>query len=194
MRNRYALLGGSFNPVHRGHIHLFHQAASFMDIDTLIVIPAFVSNFKQGSNPALFDARLKMLELALLDYRDEYPDDNLEVEISSFEGMKGSISYTSDTIKAFFPLTARGGKVDFIIGDDILANLDKWHEFSYIKDHVRFHCFTRGCEERVTHGAEVVFYDSSVLEASSSDVRLGHGEYLSPRVRRFIDENRLYRA
>ena len=58
-----AILGGSFDPVHMGHINLFHNIATFTDITTLYVIPAYTSAFKRGSKGADFDSRMEMLSM-----------------------------------------------------------------------------------------------------------------------------------
>lgn len=112
-KNRTALLGGTFDPVHLGHVHLFHEAYERAGITHLIVIPVYISNFKRGTHPASFADRVRMLTLAVEDYHELYPDDELDVTISLFEGEKKGVSYTSDTIRAFFDETAEDGKVNF---------------------------------------------------------------------------------
>ncbi len=192
MKSRIALLGGTFNPVHMGHVHLFHEAYEKGGIGHLIVIPAFISNFKRGTHPVSFEERVRMLGLAVEDYRALYPDDAMEISVSLFEGEKGGISYTSDTIRAFYDSAADNGKVNFIIGDDIIPTLGHWHDFDYLRTHVRFLCFTRLGRIENTSGAEVVFIESSIYHASSSEVRAGDTSMLSPRVRKYVYENKLY--
>lgn len=193
-RPRTALLGGTFDPVHIGHVHLFHEASE-NGIGRLIVIPASLSNFKRSSHPASFSDRIEMLRLAVEDYRTLYPQDRMEIIISSFEGERGGVSYTSETIKAFFEEAEDDGKVNFIIGDDLVASLGSWHDIAYLRSHVRFICFTRlGDAVENTSGAEVIFIRSDVFHASSSEVRAGEKGMLSPRVRKFVDENKLYGA
>lgn len=192
MKSRTALLGGTFNPVHMGHVHLFHEAYEAGGIGNLIVIPAYISNFKRGSHPVSFSDRVKMLSLAVEDYRDIYPDDMLEITVSLFEGEKGGISYTSDTIREFFDSAEDNGKVNFIIGDDIIPTLGHWHDIEYLRSHARFLCFTRLGSVENESGAEVIFIKSSVYHASSSEVRAGDMTMLSPRVREYVYANKLY--
>ena len=97
-----ALLGGTFNPVHLGHVHLFHEAYEKAGIQRLVLIPAYLSNFKRESHPVSFEDRAEMLRLAIEDYHSLYPEDELSIEVSLFEGERKGISYTSETIKAFF--------------------------------------------------------------------------------------------
>ena len=192
MKSRTALLGGTFNPVHMGHVHLFHEAYEAGRISNLIVIPAYISNFKRDSHPVSFSDRVKMLSLAVEDYRDIYPDDKLEITVSLFEGEKGGISYTSDTIREFFDSAEDNGKVNFIIGDDIIPTLGHWHDIEYLRSHARFLCFTRLGSVENESGAEVIFIKSSVYHASSSEVRAGDMTMLSPRVREYVYANKLY--
>lgn len=193
MKNRIALLGGTFDPVHIGHLRLFHNAHIEAGVDRLILIPAYLSNFKQNSNPVSFESRREMLNLAVVDYHEMFPSDNLDIEISSYEGDKKGISYTSETIKDFYSSSEEEGKVNFIIGDDILPTLNKWHDFEYIKRHVRFLCFSRE-GGRGDWGVEIEMYPSPVTIASSSAVRAGDETMLSCRVKEYIDEHQLYRA
>ena len=192
MRNKTALLGGTFDPVHMGHVHLFHEAWKKGGIAHLIVIPVFISNFKRGTHPASFEERVEMLHLAVDDYRALYPDDKLDITISLFEGEKGGVSYTSDTIRAFYDSIADDGKVNFIIGDDIIQSLGHWHDIEYLHAHARFLCFTRLGSVENHSGAEVIFIKSDVYHASSSEVRAGNLSMLSPGVRKYVYENKLY--
>ena len=166
---RIALLGGTFDPVHLGHVHLFHEAYATAGISRLIVIPVFISNFKRGTHPASFEERAEMLRLAVRDYRDLYPCDSMEVEVSLYEGEKGGVSYTSDTIRAFYDEAEDRGKVNFIIGDDLIASLGSWHDIAYLRSHVRFICFTR---EEGKHDApdNTECIHSPVVHASSSEM------------------------
>ncbi len=191
--NKTALIGVTFDPVHIGHINLFHNVYSLGGFDSLVVIPALISNFKQGTHPVSFEMRVEMLKLALLDYQELYPFDKLEIEISSYEGKKGGVSYTSETIKDFFPFYEDNGKVNFIIGDDILPDLNKWHDFDYLKHHVRFFCFSRDGKSG-DWGAEVHIINSPVTKASSSSIRNGQCGVLSKRVEEYISEHKLYRT
>ena len=194
MKSKSAILGGTFDPVHLGHIHLFHNIYMYAHVDTLYVIPALISNFKQDTHPASFQNRLEMLQLAALDYKDLYPEDELELVVSDYEGKKGGVSYTSETIREFFPLISEDGKVNFAFGDDLLKDLDKWHDFEYLKNNVHFICFTRDESDLDTHGADVEFIPSPRFNSSSSAVREGHQELLSPRVLEYVNNEKLYRA
>ena len=189
-----ALLGGSFDPVHMGHINLFHNISTLTDITTLYVIPAYVSAFKVGQKSASFEDRMAMLNYAILDYSDIYPLDDLCIVVSDWEGERKGVSFTSETIRNFFSELEDNGKVNFIIGSDIVSTLDKWHDWDYLKTHVRFWCFSRGKGvDRVPEGAEIVFIQSPLTDASSTDIRKGDRSMLSPSVLEYIDDTGVYR-
>lgn len=191
MKNNVALLGGSFDPVHIGHIELLHNAYSLVGFSGIVLIPAYISNFKQDSSPASFFDRVNMLRLAIEDYRELYPDDGLEITISLYEGEMRGVSYTSDTIRHLFSSYEENGKVNFIIGDDILPDLYKWHDFGYIKEHVRFYCFSREGKNG-DYGAEVHLVHSPITVASSTLIKRGDRNMLTRRVKGYIDEHSLY--
>lgn len=189
-----AILGGSFDPVHMGHINLFHNIATFTDITTLYVIPAYTSAFKRESRGADFDSRMEMLSLAIIDYADLYPEDDLFMVVSDWEGKRKGVSYTSDTIRHFYDEMEDDGKVNFIIGSDIVDTLEKWHDWEYLKTHVRFYCFKRGeGAAKVPEGVEIIFIPSPLTEASSTEVRKGEFSVLSPSVLEYIEDAGLYR-
>lgn len=193
-KNKIAIIGGTFDPVHLGHLHLFHHVDTHTDIEELVIIPALLSNFKQNSKPVSFQDRVRMLELAIEDYRDLFPESDLMLRVSDIEGRRGGVSYTADTIRAIFDEAEDNGKVNFIMGDDLLDGLERWYDYDYLKEHVRFYCFTRSGEMEYKGEAEVHLFDSPQFEASSTEVREGKEELLSRRVLEYIDENDLYIA
>lgn len=193
-KNKVALIGGSFDPVHLGHLALFNSAEKHIGIEELVVIPALISNFKQDRMPASFEDRANMLALAFDDYKSIYPESGLILTLSRLEGERGGVSYTSETIRALYDQVNDGGKVNFIIGDDLVQSLSRWHDFAYLKDHVRFYCFRRDMQKRPEIDAEIHYIESDVYRASSTEVRYGEKELLSRRVREYIDEHHLYRA
>ncbi len=194
MKPRTALMGGTFDPPHLGHIHILHSVASLTPIERLVLIPANISNFKRDSHPASFEERVHMLSLLIEDYRAMYPADALSVEISRWEGERGGVSYTSETIRHFFDQAEDQGRVNFIIGDDILPTLDRWHDYDYLKDNVRFWCFTRDGMAVPPASALVMMIRNDAVDASSTAVRNGNRRMLSRSVREYIDERGLYRA
>ena len=199
-RAKIAIFGGSFDPVHLGHLFLLHCAISMTDYERFLIIPAKVSNFKQDSRPQASDQdRLNMLNLALEDFRDLYPEDSrARVEISTMELDRGGVSYTSDTIRELKGEddTARIG---LVMGDDHIGGLSRWHNFEYLKDNVEFLICRRDSVQSSWELPEGICYKAlvpaSVAPQSSSAIRTdleGNLDYLSQRVREYVKAHDLY--
>lgn len=199
-RAKIAIFGGSFDPVHLGHLFLLHCAISMTDYERFLIIPAKVSNFKQDSRPQASDQdRLNMLRLALEDFRDLYPEDSRAgIEISTMELDRGGVSYTSDTIRQLKKQTDTA-RIGLVMGDDHIGGLSRWHDFAYLKDNVEFLiCRRVGLQVSWELPEGICFralVPATVAPQSSSAIRTdleGNLDYLSQRVREYVKEHDLY--
>ena len=197
---KIAVFGGSFDPVHLGHLFLLHCAVSMTDYESFLIIPAKVSNFKQENRPQASDAdRLNMLRLAVEDFRDIYPEDSAShIEISTMELERGGVSYTSDTIRQL-KAQADTLRIGLVMGDDHISGLCRWHDFGYLKDNVEFLICRRNIKDSVWNLPEGLTYRALVPETvapqSSSAIRTdlaGNLDYLSKRVREYVKAHGLY--
>ena len=195
-----AILGGSFDPVHLGHLFLLHCAVSMTDYKSFLIIPAKVSNFKQDNSPKATDEqRLEMLRLALCDYHELYPQDKTDISISTMELERGGVSYTSDTIRILKEKLG-AGRIGMVMGDDHIEGLSRWHDFPYLKDNVEFLICRRNpegtCWDTLPEGlCYKKLEPSDVAPQSSSAIRenvSGRGDYLSRRVGEYVRANNLY--
>ncbi len=128
---KIAIFGGSFDPPHIGHIAVMKKALEQLDIERLIVVPAYISPFKKGHTaPAAL--RLKWLKRATaFDPR---------IEVSDYEIKKDGKSYTFNTVshfKQFFDT------IYLIIGADNLETMTKWHRFKDLDKMVKWVVATR---------------------------------------------------
>jgi nicotinate-nucleotide adenylyltransferase len=116
---RIGLYGGSFDPVHFGHLLVAHAALEELGLDRLIFIPAAQSPFKPGTSPAPAALRTRMLRVALAG-EPRFRVDELEIH-------RGGVSYTSDTVRT---LAARhpDAKLYWLIGADHVPTLPLWRE------------------------------------------------------------------
>lgn len=114
---RIGLFGGSFDPVHIGHLLVAQAACEELSLGRLFFIPAAQSPFKPTSEPASPEVRLRMLRLALAG-KSNY-------EIDEQETQRGGVSFTIDTVRDY---TARfpGAELFYLIGADHVATLPKW--------------------------------------------------------------------
>ena len=197
---KIAVFGGSFDPVHLGHLFLLHCAVSMTDYERFLIIPAKVSNFKQDSRPQASDRdRLNMLSLALEDFWDLYPEDcNAQFEISTMELERGGVSYTSDTIREL-KAQSEYAQIGLVMGDDHISGLTRWHDFDYLKKNVEFLICRRDSLQASWELPEGLNYralvPSSTAPQSSSAIRTdlqGNMDYLSRRVREYVKANNLY--
>ena len=197
---KIAVFGGSFDPVHLGHLFLLHCAVSMTDYESFLIIPTKVSNFKQENRPQASDAdRLNMLRLAVEDFRDIYPEDSAaHIEISTMELDRGGVSYTSDTIRQL-KTQAENLRIGLVMGDDHIDGLCRWHDFGYLKDNVEFLICRRNSRDSVWNLPEGLTYRALVPETvapqSSSAIRTnlaGNLDYLSKRVREYVKAHGLY--
>jgi nicotinate-nucleotide adenylyltransferase len=116
-KRRIGIFGGSFDPVHQGHLLIAEQFAQDMRLDVVKFIPAKISPFKLGYTPTSDKHRLEMLRLAI--------GSNKRFEVDALELDRGGVSYTMDTVAAL-----RGVEPDaeyyMLIGADSLRDFKKW--------------------------------------------------------------------
>ena len=116
---KLGLYGGSFNPVHLGHLLVAQAAVEELGLDRISFIPAAQSPFKLDSQHAPAAARLQWLRLALAG-RTNFEVDDQEIR-------RGGISYSIDTLRDYarrFP----GTELFYLIGADNVAKLNEWRE------------------------------------------------------------------
>ncbi|NGX49816.1 MAG: Nicotinate-nucleotide adenylyltransferase [Candidatus Anoxychlamydiales bacterium] len=113
--------GGSFDPIHLGHLNLAIQILEKLKLDKIIFCPANVSPFKTRKPPlASSKDRFEMARIAIKDFKD--------FEITNFEIKNENISYTINTLKAL----KNSDNLRLIITEDTLLNFDKWKDYKNI--------------------------------------------------------------
>lgn len=184
------ILGGTFNPVHNGHLFLAEDARSLLGYDAVILVPACVPVHK---NPAPILApthRLHMLRLAV-GGRSGYIVDECEI-------LRGGPSYSIDTVREMVPRYGIEGRPGFLIGDDLLPGFSTWKEAGELAREVDL------IVARRSEGAAVSFafphrsLANTLMPVSSSEIRRRAAEgrtirFLLPdAVADYIEVNRLY--
>jgi len=115
--NRIGLFGGSFDPVHLGHLLMAQAACEEYKLDRLFFIPAAQSPLKPERVPAPAEIRLRMLRLALAG--------EARYEVDDQEIRRGAPSYTIDTVNAYRELYPKV-TLFYIVGADHVPLLPKW--------------------------------------------------------------------
>jgi nicotinate-nucleotide adenylyltransferase len=129
---KIGIYGGSFNPVHYGHVNVARRAIAELGLDRLIVIPASVSPFKTDT-PTIFN-RLEMLDDAFSGMEKTVVD-RREIE-------RGGVSYAIDTVREIAAENP-GAELFFIIGEDSLAGLPRWKNADELSKLCTFKAFER---------------------------------------------------
>lgn len=128
---RVGLFGGSFDPIHVGHLHVARSAQAAFGLDRVVFVPAARSPHKRELTPASGADRLAMVRLAI----EEEPT----WSVSDWEVRRGGASYTVETVRALEALLEVEGEYELflLIGDDNLGALDTWFAIEEILDRVQ---------------------------------------------------------
>ncbi|MCX7614698.1 MAG: nicotinate-nucleotide adenylyltransferase [Clostridiales bacterium] len=199
-KNAIGVMGGSFNPIHKGHISAARYAQKTLNLSKVFFIPAGIPPHKalpEGSPSAL--QRLEMTKIAVR----ELPF----AEVLDIEIKRHGKSYTIDTI---YELKKRYADTDiyFIMGTDMFLSFEKWYRADELSRLIKIAVVRRRGQEtekirektyeyQKELSADVIIIDSPVLEISSTEIReqlrLGKGEeWLPGDVLTYIERNKLY--
>ena len=131
---KIGLYGGSFDPIHNGHLILARDAMERLELDKVIFLPARISPHKLDRPPAPPEARCLMLAAAIAD-EPRFEMDPCEIE-------REGPSFTIDTVQLFrdrYP----GAKLYYFIGDDNLPELDTWRDIANLRESAHFVVLSR---------------------------------------------------
>ena len=138
---KIAVLGGSFNPIHMGHLHLAHSVLSLCAYDRIIIVPANISPFKQNQKEC--PGKKNQGQTSFASSRDRLDmiaasiKSDPRIIIDDLELQRGGVSYTIDTIKEIKSRYGPSGKPGLVLGDDLVPDFFKWKnadELSRIAD------------------------------------------------------------
>ena len=197
----YAIYGGSFDPIHVGHVALAEHAVKECGLDKVIFMPAYVSPFKTGQNTTPGHDRAAMIE-RILPYNSAFA-------LSRYELRKEGPSYTYETLTHWKRLL--GGKLSFILGLDSVVEIDTWYhgedllkEFSFItarRPHTDFSIAQDRIEGfRAKYGADITVMLMEPVDALSTKKKKRASEGLSleglvlPEVEDYIIRHDLYKS
>jgi nicotinate-nucleotide adenylyltransferase len=172
---RTAVIGGTYDPVHLGHLHLLHSLIELTDYERILVIPVASPPHKPHEQSVSNEDRLHMLRLALDEYRIIYPSDRAtEILIDTCEIDRGGTSYMFDTINELYQRYHVENQIGVVIGDDLLGGLRRWYRFDELRHQVEF-IICRRTKERPAQvlppGVRGRFLENPVMEDSSTTVR-----------------------
>ena len=182
---RLALYGGTFDPIHHGHLILARDAMELLSLDRVVFLPAAISPHKLNRAPTSAEVRRAMVQAAIAGEPGFVLDDR--------ELGRAGPSYTVDTVEEFRK-ELPGSELIYLIGYDHLAKLHTWHRIEDLRRQVEFVVFGRGAGND-EHGFRQL---TRRLDISATEIRqrVARGvsiRYLVPEpVRLLIEQHRLY--
>ena len=203
MSEKIILFGGTFDPVHTGHIAVAQAAAEKIGAGKVILIPARRSPHKEQKPAAVDNDRIAMLKLAVAG--------KSLFQISPVEFNRAEPSYTIDTIRHFRQKLGTHCQLYWLIGADMLKDLPKWHRIDELLRECPICVMNRGGFDRPDFdslaaklGKEAAeklrqnMIKTPLIEISSTDIRQkvsqnqNVSKFLHPDVLNYIKSHRLY--
>lgn len=193
---KVGILGGSFNPVHFGHLKIAEKAMRKFGLDHVLFIPCYHPPHKGTRGIVSAKHRLAMTELAVQEIKNFYTSP-VEVE-------RKGISYSIDTLKELKRYYRPGTRFYFIIGSDMFPQLSTWHKAGDLAKLCEFLVLTRK-RAPIPSGEDVSFkgkwhpFRIRPVEVSATEirknVRAGKSikKWVPEPVEKYILENKLYR-
>lgn len=188
---RIGILGGTFNPIHIGHLILAEEALSKLNLDKVVFVPTYLPPHKNVEGKVKPQERLRMAKLAI--------EGNPAFEISTFEIESKKKSYSVETLKEFRKKYGKAAQLFFLTGSDLLKDLFSWKDVSEIFKMSKFIVANRPGYPVTDVPEEAETVVITPIQVSSEDIRrrLKAGRsirYLVPeKVRDYIIVHNLYK-
>jgi nicotinate-nucleotide adenylyltransferase len=204
-RRKIALFGGTFDPVHLGHIIVSAAAAEHIGAEKIIYIPAKRSPLKSLQPQASDTDRFNMISLAIA-------GENI-FEVSDYELTKVAPSFTLDTVRQFHTKYGGDASIYWLVGADSIDELPHWYHMEELIDECHLCVMYRaGCKQPDFAGLESLWgsrrieklrnniIPTPLVDISSTEVRdrltknQDVTQMLHPEVLRYIQKHHLYRS
>lgn len=190
--SKVGIFGGTFDPIHNGHLITAQSVKEIRNLEKIIFIPAYISPHKQHAKASNAEHRLNMLKIAV---------DNIPFfEFSDFEINQHTISYTIDTLREF---KKSYDEIDLIIGYDNIFQFHTWKDPDEIFKLANVVVLKRKSSHPIDYVDKYVeaanFVETRGIEISATDIRNRvHAGlpiyYLVPeKVLEYINKNNLYK-
>jgi nicotinate-nucleotide adenylyltransferase len=196
------VLGGTFDPIHRGHIKVAEEARARLDLAEILFVPTAQTPLKEDNPVSAIEHRVQMVSLAIADYP--------YFKLSTIEIERPGVSYTVDTIAELRNKLGAEEELFFIIGWDSLVQLPRWKEASRLIQMCRLVAVPRPGNslpdlkslETVIPGLSrsLIILDKPEIDISATEIRKRAARGLSIRrlvptpVAEYIKQHKLYLA
>lgn len=183
--SKIGVYGGTFDPIHHGHLILAREALEQLGLDRVAFVPAANSPFK-GAPRASGDLRLAMLHAAV--------GQQAQFVVKDYELVRPPPSYTIDTVKTFLARDS-AAEIFYLLGEDNVPELPRWHQFAVLQKLVTFIVLDRsGATDQ--HPYQMV---RRKIDISATEIRnrIAQGRSIRylvpPAVEEIIRQGNLYR-
>ena len=179
--SRVGIYGGTFDPIHLGHLHVITQLIEKNLVDQLLVVPAGTPLLRENAPIATGQQRRTMCQLALADLP---ADVATKVQVNPIEILRTGPSFAIDTVEAVaqnYP----DDTIVLVVGQDAAEKLNQWHRIEELREMVEFLIIARP-------GFAGDGVDIGALNVAATTIRQGLSADVSSSVAAFIRENNLY--
>jgi len=190
MATRIGIFGGTFDPIHNGHIDLAKKALKKIDLDEIIFIPTYLTPHKIGVKITPAIHRYNMARLAVSGVKG--------LKVSDMEIKRKGHSYSVDTLRTLRRKIDRSAEIFFITGSDSLRDIDKWKDLDKILELCEFVIVKRPGFILKSMRREFTVIDIKAKDISASAVRervkqgLSIANLVPKKVQSYIKSKRLY--
>lgn len=170
---RIGISGGTFDPIHKGHIESALAAAEQLNLDKVIFVPGGEPPHKLDRRITAAEDRLAMLDAAVASYD--------KLEVSLFEINKKEYSFSIDTVRYFKEKYGSGTELFYIIGADVAGELEHWKAYSELFNLCNFAAllrpghrpedFQKNIQRSTNLGARIFTVNSPMIDISSNEIR-----------------------
>ena len=179
---RVGLYGGTFDPIHNGHVHVIEQLIKRNIVDHLLVVPASQPRLREHEPKATGAERRQMCQLAV---NSLAPEIKSKVEVNPIEVLREGPSYTIDTVEAVAQ-TYPDDSIVVVVGSDAYTNIDQWHRADELKKMVEFVVIDRPNFPGTPN------LDVAAIAVSATQIREHSSDAVPAAVAAYIKEHNLY--
>ena len=179
---RVGLYGGTFDPIHNGHVHVIEQLIGRNIVDRLLVVPAGQPRLREHEPKATGAERRQMCQLAV---NSLAPEIKGKVEVNPIEVLREGPSYTIDTVEAVAQ-TYPDDSIVVVVGTDAYTNIDQWHRADELKKMVEFVVIDRPDFPGTPN------LDVAAIAVSATQIREHSSDAVPAAVAAYIKEHNLY--
>ena len=164
------IMGGTFDPIHFGHIITAEEVKKEYDLDDVVFVPSGNPPHKKGKIVTAAEHRLAMVRLAIKDREG--------LSLSDMEIRRGGYSYALDTVNSFYDIYGEDSDIWFITGADAIVTISHWYKADELMKRCRFIAAARpgyALDENdrsiKTYRGRISLFPETALSISSSDIR-----------------------